>query len=82
MISKTKTLPAVIFYFSKKKINDISRYTTQFSLTSQSEREEISSFIDKCLTRLEPRDHKLPQVKMLTDLLQRGFGVHHSGILT
>ena len=45
------------------------------------EKGDIHHFIAKCVARLKGPDRKLPQVVSLTELLKRGIGVHHSGIL-
>ena len=33
------------------------------------------------MLRLKPCDRQLPQVMQLTEMLKRGIGVHHSGVL-
>ena len=50
-------------------------------LTTSVEKSDIHHFIGKCVTRLKPCDRQLPQVVQLSDMLKRGIGVHHSGVL-
>ena len=51
------------------------------TLTIGAEKSAIHDFISKCVQRLKPLDRVLPQVVQLTEMLKRGIGVHHSGVL-
>ncbi|CAE7754095.1 SKI2, partial [Symbiodinium microadriaticum] len=42
---------------------------------------EVRKVMSKVLNRLNPMDSRLPQVLRTEDLLLRGFGVHHGGLL-
>ncbi|KAF5833366.1 P-loop containing nucleoside triphosphate hydrolase protein [Dunaliella salina] len=50
-------------------------------LTTSEEKHTIHVFLEKCLSRLKEADRKLPQILQLRDLLRRGLGVHHAGLL-
>jgi antiviral helicase SKI2 len=50
-------------------------------LTTASEKAEIHLFVDAALSRLHGTDKKLPQVIRVKELLKRGVGVHHAGML-
>ena len=54
---------------------------SSLDLTTSVEKSDIHHFIGKCVTRLKPCDRQLPQVVQLSDMLKRGIGVHHSGVL-
>ena len=54
---------------------------TSLDLTTGAEKSAIHDFISKCVQRLKPLDRVLPQVVQLTEMLKRGIGVHHSGVL-
>jgi len=41
----------------------------------------IKKFIKQKLQRLDESDRELPQIKAMTNLLVRGIGVHHAGLL-
>ena len=41
----------------------------------------IRKFIKQKLQRLDQVDRELPQIKTVTNLLVRGIGVHHAGLL-
>ena len=45
------------------------------------EKSHIRMFYDHSIFRLKEIDRKLPQVVRMLDLLMRGIGVHHSGLL-
>lgn len=81
MLKKKDKLPVVSFIFSKKKIEDTSNNLGSLDLTDQKEKSEIHIFFHKSMNRLKGADKKLPQVNQMEDLLKRGLGVHHSGIL-
>ncbi|KFM25638.1 Helicase SKI2W [Auxenochlorella protothecoides] len=49
--------------------------------TSSSEKSEIHLFCEKCFARLTGTDRQLPQVLRVTEMLKRGLGVHHAGLL-
>lgn len=38
-------------------------------------------FIEKALARLKGSDKRLPQILRIRELLKRGIGVHHGGLL-
>jgi len=50
-------------------------------LTTSTEKHEIHMFIEKALARLKGSDKRLPQILRIRDLLKRGIGVHHGGLL-
>eukprot|EP00644_Phytophthora_capsici_P001425 jgi/Phyca11/542884/estExt2_Genewise1Plus.C_PHYCAscaffold_100379 len=67
-ILKDKTLlPVVVFAFSKR--------------LSPSERSEIHLFLEASVQRLQGSDRELPQVLAMKEMLKRGIGVHHGGLL-
>jgi antiviral helicase SKI2 len=54
---------------------------TGLDLTTTAEKHDIHVFCERCLSRLSPGDRKLPQVLRVRELLRRGLGVHHAGLL-
>ncbi|XP_013417315.1 helicase SKI2W isoform X2 [Lingula anatina] len=81
MLKKKDKLPAVAFTFSKKKIEDNASNLSSVDLTTQSEKSEIHIFFQKSIAKLKGSDKTLPQVLHMQDILKRGIGIHHSGIL-
>ncbi|KAF8320517.1 ATP-dependent RNA helicase [Cantharellus anzutake] len=75
-------LPAVIFTFSKKRCEENAASLNNVDLTSGAkEKSEVHILWEKALNRLKGSDKKLPQIERMKDLLSRGIGVHHGGLL-
>ncbi|XP_045477024.1 helicase SKI2W [Harmonia axyridis] len=74
-------LPAVAFTFSRSKCdrNAINLHSTD--LTTAKEKRKIKGFYQKCIRNLSEADRNVPQVIIMDDILSRGIGVHHSGVL-
>lgn len=81
LLRKQALLPVVVFTFSKKKCEQNAGTLTNVDLSSAAERSEIHITIEKAVTRLKGSDKKLPQIGRMRDLLSRGIGVHHGGLL-
>lgn len=81
LLQKNELLPVVIFAFSKKKCDSLAYGLQNIDLTSSNEKSEIHVFINSVINRLNVVDRKLPQVLKIKELLKRGIGVHHSGLL-
>ncbi|KAL2332921.1 hypothetical protein Fmac_014134 [Flemingia macrophylla] len=80
-LSKKSLLPVVIFCFSKNRCDKSADSMTGTDLTSSKEKSEIRLFCDKAFSRLKGSDRNLPQVVRVQNLLRRGIGVHHAGLL-
>ncbi|WRX33604.1 DEAD/DEAH box helicase domain - like 8 [Theobroma cacao] len=80
-LSKQSLLPVVIFGFSKNQCDKSADSISGTDLTSSSEKSEIRVFCDKAFSRLKGSDRNLPQVVRVQNLLCRGIGVHHAGLL-
>ncbi|CAH2314448.1 helicase SKI2W [Pelobates cultripes] len=74
-------LPVVIFTFSRSRCEQNAAALSTLDLCSTSEKSEVQTYYTKCLSRLRGGDRQLPQVLYMLDLLKRGIGIHHSGIL-
>ncbi|XP_059165640.1 superkiller complex protein 2-like [Physella acuta] len=81
MLKKKDKLPAVAFTFSKKKIEETTANLQTIDLTTATEKSEVHVFFHRCINKLKGADKDLPQVHQLEDLLKRGLGIHHSGVL-
>ncbi|XP_066938554.1 superkiller complex protein 2 [Macrobrachium rosenbergii] len=80
-LSKRELLPVVAFTLSKKRCDGNASQLLSQDLTTQREKGEIYTFIKKCTDKLPKSDRELPQVIYMKELLSKGIGVHHSGIL-
>lgn len=75
-------LPVIIFTLSRKRCDQNAvTLASAMDLTTANEKGTIHKYIKKSLNKLKPVDRSIPQVLMISDLLKKGFGVHHSGIL-
>jgi antiviral helicase SKI2 len=80
-LDKRELLPMVTFAFSRRRIDLMVDSLTGLDLTTTAEKHDIHVFCERCLSRLSPGDRKLPQVLRVRELLRRGLGVHHAGLL-
>jgi superfamily II DNA/RNA helicase len=81
-LEREQLLPCVVFHFSKKKCEEVAdALGANTLLLSADERRQVSAFFGHCVARLKPNDRKLQQVRRLAQLLDRGIGVHHGGLL-
>ncbi|KAJ7897302.1 antiviral helicase [Mycena olivaceomarginata] len=80
-LRKKALLPVVVFTFSKKHCEENAATLTNADLCSSVEKSEVHVAIEKALSRLKGSDKKLPQIGRMRDLLSRGIGVHHGGLL-
>ncbi|KAF7970863.1 hypothetical protein HWV62_22674 [Athelia sp. TMB] len=80
-LRKKSLLPVVVFTFSKKRCEENAATLTNADLCTSVEKSEVHVAIEKALARLKGSDKKLPQIGRMRDLLTRGIGVHHGGLL-
>jgi len=80
-LEKKMFLPMVVFSFSKRKCDLLADGIVGVDLTTAKEKHETHIFCEKALSRLSVADRTLPQVTRVRDLLSRGLGVHHAGLL-
>lgn len=80
-LEKQKLLPAVMFIFSRANCDHLAIELTNVDLTTQEEKRYIKGFFNISIKGLKPPDREIPQIMRMSEILQRGVGVHHSGIL-
>ena len=80
-LQKQELLPVVIFAFSKKVCEDTAYGLYNMDLTTSAEKSEITVLLSHALNRLGVNDRRLPQVLRVKDLVKRGIGLHHAGML-
>ncbi len=78
---KKELLPMVAFCFSKKRCDALADSLRSLDLTSNREKSEIHVFCDKAFSRLTSEDRHLPQILRIKEMLKRGLGIHHAGLL-
>lgn len=85
-LQKEDKLPVICFTLSRKKCDNnlemlLAIKEESLFLTSKSQSFHIRRFVRKHLKHLKESDLKLEQVQRVCTMLERGFGVHHSGVL-
>ena len=80
-LKSKELLPAIVFAFSKKRCDTLADFIRSSDLTSAKEKHEILVFCAFAFSRLAVNDRKLPQIIRVQQLLSRGIGVHHAGLL-
>ena len=80
-LEKEEMMPTVTFSFSKKKCEEIAGMLRSLDLNTAAERNLVSSFTIQTVARLSPNDQCLPQVIKTVEMVKRGIGVHHGGLL-
>ncbi|BEJ13916.1 hypothetical protein CspHIS471_0310900 [Cutaneotrichosporon sp. HIS471] len=80
-LRKNKLLPVVNFVFSKKRCEEYAQTLSSTDLCDAKEKSEVHIVWDRALQRLKGSDRTLPQILRMRELLSRGIGVHHSGLL-
>ncbi|KAF9225395.1 ATP-dependent RNA helicase [Gyrodon lividus] len=80
-LQKKGLLPVVVFTFSKKRCEENATTLTNADLCTSVEKSEVHIAMEKAFSRLKGSDKKLPQINKMRNLLSRGIGVHHGGLL-
>lgn len=74
-------LPVVVFTLSRKRCDMNAATLRNLDLTTSREKHQVHTFFHNNIKNLKGSDRELPQVLMMQELLQKGVGIHHSGIL-
>lgn len=80
-LKRNNKLPVVAFTLSRNRCDNNAEALRSCDLCTAREKFKIHSFFQLCLQKLKPPDRELPQVKTIQSCLERGIGIHHSGIL-
>ncbi|XP_057669557.1 SKI2 subunit of superkiller complex protein isoform X1 [Diorhabda carinulata] len=80
-LKKNDLLPVVAFTFSRLKCDNNAANLTSLDLTTQKEKAYITLSFNRWIRCLKEPDQNIPQIMKMRDILTRGIGVHHSGIL-
>jgi ATP-dependent RNA helicase DOB1 len=81
MIVDRRFDPAIVFSFSKVECEALAGEMGGLELNDASERGGVGAVFAGAVEVLSEADRRLPQVTALLPQLQRGVGVHHSGML-
>lgn len=81
MVIKKKFDPVIIFSFSKREVEAMALNISKFSLNNDSEKQVVRRVFTNAVMSLSETDRELPQIANILPLLEKGIGVHHSGLL-
>ncbi|EDW83731.1 uncharacterized protein Dwil_GK13521 [Drosophila willistoni] len=80
-LKRSNKMPVVAFTLSRNRCDQNVAALQCVDLNTEQEKKGVRKFFQQCLAKLKPPDRTIPQVMVLRDALERGIGVHHSGIL-
>ena len=80
-LGKLEMLPVIIFTFSKNAVAQRAEYLSKLDLLSHGEKSAAHLVMHRALQRLHESDRQLPQITRVSELLSRGIGIHHGGLL-
>ncbi|KAF4472017.1 atp-dependent rna helicase dob1 [Fusarium albosuccineum] len=81
MTIKKKFNPVIVFNFSKRECENMAMNISSLSFNDDSEKAMVRKVFSSAIESLSEQDRELPQIVNLLPLLERGIGVHHSGLL-
>lgn len=81
MTIKKKFNPVIVFNFSKRECENLALAISSLSFNDDSEKAMVRKVFSSAIESLAEQDRELPQIVHLLPLLERGIGVHHSGLL-
>lgn len=73
--------PVIVFSFSKRDCEGYALSVSKLDLNSKEEHSNVSKIFSNAISQLSETDRQLPQIEHILPLLQRGIGIHHSGLL-
>lgn len=73
-------VPAVVFSFSRKDCESYA-VAVKKDFNNSEERDLVKTIFNNAIASLRPEDREIPIIEKMLPLLQRGIGIHHSGLL-
>lgn len=80
-LEEDERLPAIIFDFSKKRLEQYARTLQTLDYVPKRVKSRIVGFFAKMLRNVDEDDRSLPQIIMCKELALRGIGLHHGGMI-
>lgn len=80
-LKQKELLPLAVFCFSKKRCDQIVDSLGSLDFTTGQEKAQIFRFFERAASQLKGSDKALPQIVRVREMLLRGVGVHHAGLL-
>ena len=73
--------PLIVFAFGRKLCDELPSGLSGKTFVTEEESEQISQAFDVAIEKLDESDKALPQIQTLRQLLVRGIGIHHGGLI-
>lgn len=73
--------PVIVFSFSRRDCEALAMQVAKLDFTSDDEKDLVKQVFQNAIDSLDVEDQNLPQITAILPLLQRGVGIHHSGLL-
>ncbi|KAI0601762.1 rRNA-processing arch domain-containing protein [Biscogniauxia sp. FL1348] len=81
MIMNKNFNPVIVFNFSKRECEMLALSTSKFAFNDDGEKAMVRKVFTSAIESLSEEDRELPQIQNILPLLEKGIGVHHSGLL-
>ncbi|KAI0205709.1 rRNA-processing arch domain-containing protein [Astrocystis sublimbata] len=81
MIMSKNFNPVIVFSFSKRECETFALHTSKYTFNDESEKAMVRKVFNSAIESLSEDDRELPQIQNILPLLEKGIGVHHSGLL-
>ncbi|KAI1139571.1 antiviral helicase [Hypoxylon sp. FL0543] len=81
MIMNKNFNPVIVFNFSKRECEFMALATSKFAFNDEGEKGMVRKVFMSAIESLSEEDRELPQIQNILPLLEKGIGVHHSGLL-
>ncbi|KAJ8611732.1 hypothetical protein CTAYLR_009189 [Chrysophaeum taylorii] len=80
-VEKANLQPAIVFAFSKVRCEKNLAALVQENYNTPQEAATVRQIYAAAIRSLSEQDRELPQVATLVQILERGVGIHHGGLL-
>lgn len=81
MIMDRNFYPVIVFSFARRECESLALQVSKLDFNSADEKELVRNVYTSAVESLMVEDRELPQVAAALPLLERGIGIHHSGLL-
>jgi ATP-dependent RNA helicase DOB1 len=81
MIMENNFQPVISFCFSKRECEENAMQLARLDFNDEQEKKLVEEVFENATDCLSEDDRELPQVKSIVNILKRGIGVHHGGLL-
>ncbi|KAF4589860.1 ATP-dependent RNA helicase DOB1 [Ophiocordyceps camponoti-floridani] len=81
MTIKNNFNPVIVFNFSKRECEELAKKISGLDFNDDSEKAMVRKVFRSAVEQLSEQDRELPTLKYILPLLEKGIGIHHSGLL-